>query len=192
MKQLFLSVFSFFALNQATAAVKTVDSVDLKRYVGKWYEVASIPQRFQKHCVGNVTAEYTMLPEGKIKVINSCTKADGSMSVAEGRAKVVDNKTNAKLKVTFVKVIDWIFAFGGDYWIIDLDADYKYAVVGEGKNKYGWVLSRDPFLSDNDLLVIAANLKAQGYDTCQFLTTIQAGGFSQRMPLCEYLLKQGN
>lgn len=168
------------------AAVQTVPSVDLTRYVGKWYEIAAIPQSFQKQCVANVTAEYTSLKNGQIQVINSCDRKDGTRSVSEGRAKVIDRETNAKLKVTFVKIIDWIFAFGGDYWVIDLEANYKYAVVGHPTLKYGWILSREPALSQADLELISNNLKLQGYDTCQFIMTVQTGGNQQSQPLCKY------
>lgn len=173
----------------AQAEVQTVDYVDLTRYVGKWYEIASIPQSFQKQCVGNVTADYTSLSNGQIQVINTCTKSDGSVSVAEGRAEIVDPVTNAKLKVTFVKFFDWIFSFGGDYWVIGLENNYRYAVVGHPTRDYGWILSREPEMSKGDLLAVSDILKAQGYDTCKLITTVQKNGISERLPLCQYLLK---
>lgn len=179
-------VLSFGGISSANAgAVETVDKVDLVRYVGKWYEVASIPQSFAKQCVGETTAEYTALNDGKIKVVNSCATEKGDRSVAVGRAKVVDKDTNAKLKVTFVKIIDWVFAFGGDYWVVDLEQNYNYAVVGHPTRKYGWILSRQPSLAVQDLEAISERLKSMGYDTCQFLTTPQVGGFVEKKPLCE-------
>ena len=164
----------------------TVDFVDLTRYMGKWYEVASIPQSFQKKCVSDVTAEYKLLPEGQVEVKNTCLQADGSSNVALGRARVEDKATNAKLKVTFVKIIDWIFLFGGNYWIFDLETNYQYAVVGYREGNYAWILSRNPSLSNEDLAKIEMNLKKIGYDTCQVLMTKQTNGrFSERLPLCE-------
>ncbi|RYZ68864.1 MAG: hypothetical protein EOP05_15715, partial [Proteobacteria bacterium] len=114
------SLFVLVATGVAKAEVQPVPSVDLDRYLGQWFQVAAIPQSFQKKCVGHVKAEYSKAEDGLIKVLNSCAEADGSMSNAEGRAKVEDTQTNAELKVTFVKIIDWIFTFGGDYWVIDL------------------------------------------------------------------------
>lgn len=175
---------------QGKAEVTTVPHVDLNRYVGTWYEVASIPHSFQKQCVGNVTAVYKDLGEGLIEVINSCEKKDGSRSVSEGRAKVVDTDSQAKLKVTFVKLWSWIYMFGGDYWVIDLDKDYRYAVVGHPSRKYGWILSREPTLALKDLKLIAENLNKQDYDLCGFLMTVQSGGPTVRVPLCEYLKSQ--
>lgn len=175
---------SFFAVS-AQAEVSTVPSVDLQRYLGKWYEVASIPQSFQSHCVGNTTAEYSMAERGRIKVLNSCDKAKGGRSEAEGRAEVVDEKSNSKLKVTFVKIIDWIFAFGGGYWIIDLAPDYSYALVGDPSAKYAWILSRTPALPMETYLRAEAKFRKEGYDTCQILTSVQEGGNSSRIPLCD-------
>ena len=168
-----------------TDDVETVPSVDLQRYLGQWYEIASIPQSFQKQCVGQVTAEYSQAEDSLIKVVNSCEEQSGERSVSEGRAKVEDIATNAKLKVTFVKIIDWIFKFGGDYWIIDLAPDYHYAVVGHPTRDYGWVLSRTPSLPQSELVTIEAGLRRQGYDSCRLLTTVQTGGFTERKPLCD-------
>lgn len=182
-----LAAFIFFSVGSAQA-VTTVDHVDLTRYVGKWYEIASMPQWFQKKCVSDVTANYQVLPSGRIQVINSCMTEDGSVSEAIGEAKVTESATNAKLLVTFAKIFGkYIYSFGGDYWVIDLDPNYNYAVIGHPTLDYGWILARQSSLSDQDLLAIAANLKAQGYDTCKFLTTVQKDGIGAKSPLCEYL-----
>lgn len=188
MKSSFVLIVSLLISSFAFAGeseVQTVASVDLNKYVGKWYEVASIPQSFQKQCVGNTTAEYSLLENGQVKVLNTCDTKSGSRSVAEGRAKIEDNKSNAKLKVTFVKFLDWIFAFGGKYWILDLAEDYSYAVVGDPTRNYAWILSR---VANPEISVLAKaekSLKAQGYDTCKVLTSVQTGGFANRVPLCE-------
>lgn len=167
---------------------RTVDFVDLSRYAGDWYEIASIPQRFQEQCVADVMAQYSLLDNGTVKVVNSCLNENGDREKAEGRAIVVDRNTNAKLKVTFAKLIKWIFTLGGDYWIIQLSEDYRYAVVGHPTRTFGWILSREPYLTDPDLKEIESQLKTQGYDTCRLLTTKQKGGIPVRMPLCEYVL----
>lgn len=191
MRKYFLLTLSclFLLSSPASAEVEVVPHVDLTRYIGKWFEIAAIPQSFQRNCIANVTAEYAILNNQRIRVLNSCDQNDGSRKVAEGRAKVVDSSTNAKLKVTFVKIIDWIFIFGGDYWIIDLETNYRYAVVGHPTRKYGWILARDPALPIQELQVIAERLKGQGYNTCDFITTKQLGGISEKIPLCDYLKK---
>jgi len=178
-----LGSFSSCASNNSSKEVKVVESVDLERYLGKWYEVASIPQRFQKKCTGNAAAEYSM-DDDLIKVVNSCD-TKGDRSVAEARAKVTDSKTNAKLKVTFVKVFTWLFFAGGDYWILDLDEDYTFAVIGDSESKYGWVLSREPVIDMEKLKRAEKVFKENGYDTCKVLTSIQDKGFRDRKPLCE-------
>lgn len=178
------TVFLFLS-SLAYAEVTTVPKVDLKLYLGKWFEVASIPQSFQRQCVSNTSAEYSEAEPGLIKVLNSCDTEDGSRSVAEGRAKVVDEQSNAKLKVTFVKFIDWIFAFGGAYWIIDLAPDYSYALVGDPSAKYAWILSRSPQLTPEVYRKAEAKFRSQGYDTCQILTSVQSGGNGSRTPLCQ-------
>jgi len=165
--------------------VETVKHVDLNRYLGTWYEIASIPQSFQKKCVANTVAEYSLTKNGFIKVLNSCDTKTGERKTAEARAKVIDKESNAKLKVTFVKIFDWVFSFGGNYWILDLAEDYSYAVVGDPTTEFGWILSRTPQLSHADLVSAEKNLAKNGYDTCKLLTSIQNGGFSERIPLCE-------
>jgi len=150
----------------------TVDSVDLSRYVGKWYEIAKIPNSFQKKCASNTTATYVLRNDGNIDVINRCIEKDGSISEAKGIARVVNKKTNAKLEVSFVRIFG-ISLFWGDYWIIGLDKDYNYAVVGTPTRKYGWILSRTPVLSKNDLDHAFTILRNQGYNTNDFEMDVQ-------------------
>lgn len=170
--------------------VQTVEYVDLNRYTGTWYEVASIPQSFQKKCVSNSKAQYSLTKGKLIKVVNSCETKTGDTKTAEARAKVVSTDgSNSKLKVTFVKIFDWVFSFGGNYWIIALADDYSYAVVGDPTTEYAWILSRTPQMSQIDLELAAKSLEANGYDTCKLLTTIQDNGFTEKKPLCEVVSK---
>lgn len=184
-----LTVVFLFAGNLSQATVgkepETVASVDLQKYIGKWYEVASIPQSFQKQCVANTTAEYAVVEEGLISVVNSCDTKSGERSVAEGRAKVEDTVSNSKLKVTFVKIFNWVFAFGGKYWILDVDANYSYALVGDPTRDYAWILSRTPKVSGEQLSQFEKKLSEEGYDTCKILTSVQTGGLTERKPLCQ-------
>ncbi len=150
----------------------TVDSVDLSRYVGKWYEIAKIPNSFQKKCASNTTATYVFRKDGNIDVINRCIEKNGSISEAKGIARIVNKKTNAKLEVSFVRIFG-ISLFWGDYWIIGLDKNYNYAVVGTPTRKYGWILSRTSVLSKNDLDQAFTILRNQGYNTNDFEMDVQ-------------------
>ena len=117
-----------------------VPHVDLEKYLGKWFEIAHLPARFQEGC-DDTTATYTLSDDGSISVLNECIK-NGKAKQAKGKAKVVDKTSGAKLKVTF------FWPFYGDYWIIDLGKDYDYAVVGTPNRKYLWILSRTPQMDD--------------------------------------------
>ncbi len=155
--------------------MKTVSSLDLQRYLGVWYEIARLPNRFQKACRKNTAAEYRLNEDSTIAVINTCTKENGDIITARGRAKIVDGKTKAKLKVSFVRFLGKNL-FWGNYWVIGLDRDYQWAVVGEPSRKYGWILSRRPALSSEDRQAVNAVLQEQGYDPDQFIHTLQEPG----------------
>jgi len=167
--------------------VATVNSVDLNQYLGKWYEIAALPQSFEKQCVGNTTAEYANAEDGLISVVNTCDTAANGPSVATGRAKVVDTVSNAKLKVTFVNFLGWQFLFGGDYWILALGENYSYAVVGAPSRDSAWILSRTPLMTEDQLREAQNSLVQQGFDACKLITTVQAGGFQDRAPLCQFV-----
>ena len=149
-----------------------VHAVDLKQYIGLWYEIAKIPNPFQKKCVRNTTAEYTLLENGKIRVVNRCMRDNGRIITARGIAKIADTRTNAKLKVSFVNLFG-LRLFWGDYWIIGLDRDYDWAIVGDPRRKYGWILSRTPELSKDVRNRINDILTDQGYDPADFADTLQ-------------------
>jgi len=151
---------------------KVVKYVDLKKYAGLWYEIAKIPNRFQKHCKRGTTAQYKLLENGKIEVINSCIEEDGERDASEGVAQVVDASSNAKLEVSFVSILG-INLFWGDYWVIGLDDNYEYAVVGTPTRKYGWILSRTPKLSEEKLNEAFELLKSQGYEPKKFEMSLQ-------------------
>jgi apolipoprotein D and lipocalin family protein len=151
---------------------ETVKFVDINKYLGLWYEIAKIPNRFQKNCSGNTTAEYKLRDDGKIDVINTCTESNGEKNEAKGVAKIVDKKTNSKLEVSFFSILG-IRPVWGDYWIIGLDKNYEYAIVGHPKRKYGWILSRKPVLSKEKLDEAFNILKLRGYDTSKFVFTSQ-------------------
>lgn len=146
----------------------TVPHVDLNRYLGTWYEVAAFPHRFQRGCTGS-TATYALRDDGEIDVTNRCRveTLDGEEKIAKGRARVTDRTTNAKLEVTF------FWPFWGDYWIVDLGADYEYAVVGHPSRDYLWILSRAPTLDAAVYDDIVTRLRAQGYEVERLKRTLQ-------------------
>lgn len=146
----------------------TVAKVDLQRYLGTWYDVASFPQRFQKGCTGT-TANYSMRDDGQIEVVNRCFKdsLDGPEKVAKGRARVVDRATNSKLEVTF------FWPFWGDYWIVELDPEYRWAVVGSPDRDYLWILSRTPQLPEETMAELKQKISAQGFDLAKLQLTPQ-------------------
>ncbi len=157
------------AAEEDLPTLQTVAHVDLNRYMGKWYEIASFPQWFQKGCVAS-TATYTLRKDGKVDVLNQCRDKtlDGKLRDAKGKAWSVDPKGNARLKVRF------FWPFSGDYWIIDLGKDYEYAVVGHPKRKYLWILSRttqmDPAVYEGSL----ERLKQKHYDLSRLKQTLQS------------------
>jgi apolipoprotein D and lipocalin family protein len=158
--------------NKDFPPLTTVEQVDLNKYVGLWYELAKIPNSFQDQCAYGTTAEYRIDEDGDIVVINSCYDEKGKIDVAEGLAKVVDKKSNAKLEVSFVSFFG-IRPFWGDYWIIGLDEDYKWAVIGTPTRKYGWILSRTPSLPDDTMQKIFSLLKSQHYNPDSFEISTQ-------------------
>ena len=161
-------ILTKLVLADSKPLLPTVSSVDLTRYVGKWYEIARYPNWFEKAYVTDVTAEYTARQDGKITVVNSCRRADGTIKTSKGEATVEDQETHAKLKVTFFK------PFYGKYWVIDLAADYSYAVVGEPTRKYLWILSRTPRMSAETYGKISQRVRELGYDPAKLIQTAQS------------------
>lgn len=141
----------------------TVPAVDLARYAGDWYEIESFPAWFQRGCTGT-KATYTPLPDGKIRVVNTCQRGGRETSVT-GTARVVPGSNNSKLKVTFFR------PFEGDYWILDLDPDYRWAAVGAPNRRYLWILARQQTLEPALLRGIRTRLAAQGYDVTRLRST---------------------
>jgi apolipoprotein D and lipocalin family protein len=165
-----LSVITTLVLAGTTAIdrkseLEVVGAVDLSRYAGRWYEIARLPNRFEKKCADSVTATYTLRSDGKVDVVNRCRKANGEYTTAKGKAKVVDKKTNAKLKVTF------FWPFYGDYWILDLGPNYEYAVVGAPNRDYLWILSRTPQLDEQLYQRLLAEVSARGFATDRMIRT---------------------
>lgn len=141
-----------------TTPVKSVASVDLNRYLGQWYEIAKFPMYFQRKCVSDTTANYSANDDGTIQVINRCRTESGEFDQAQGKATVVENSNNTQLKVSF------FWPFKGDYWVIGLDSNYQWAVVGTPNRKYLWILSRTAVLPEAQLQAAQKAAIEQGYD----------------------------
>nr|WP_320020530.1 lipocalin family protein [uncultured Draconibacterium sp.] len=146
-----------------------VKELDLQKYLGTWYEIARYDHRFERNLVG-VTANYSMRPDGKIKVVNSGYKntLDGEYSEAIGKAKIPDPENEpAKLKVSFF----WIFY--GDYYVLELDKDYQWAVIGSSTDKYLWILSRTPQMAPEIYTDLLKRIADRGYDTSALIKVKQ-------------------
>lgn len=158
--------FLALVLAQTATPVTSVAAVDLTRYSGKWFEIASFPMFFQRQCVANTTAEYQANDRGGIRVVNRCATEKG-VDEAVGVATVVPGFGNSRLKVSF------FWPFSGDYWILGLDPEYRFAVVGSPNRKYLWILSRTPQLPAPLLDVALASAQAQGFDLKELRYTSQ-------------------
>ena len=132
--------------------------VELERYLGRWYEIARYEQRFERGCTA-ATADYSLRDDGNIDVVNRCLKPGGKRSEARGIAKVVDRRSNAKLKVSFFR------PFYGDYWILDHADDYSWSIVGEPSGRYLWILSREANPGSDEVGQLLNRVAALGYDT---------------------------
>jgi apolipoprotein D and lipocalin family protein len=166
-----LAVFGIKALAfGADEPLETVSHIDLTHYQGKWFEIARLPLSWENKCASDVTATYTHRPDGKIDVLNSCKKSDGKMTQSKGTAKTASKKddSNSKLKVTF------FWPFSGDYWIIDLDPDYRWALVGNPSRKNLWILSRTPSLDHETVDKLLAKGKGLGFDISRIIMTKQS------------------
>ncbi|MBI1397538.1 MAG: lipocalin [Betaproteobacteria bacterium] len=157
------------------APLSVVPHVDLQRYEGRWYEIARLPNFFQKQCVGDVTADYSLTPDGKVGVVNSCRLKDGERESVDGVARRArPDGPAAKLEVSFVpRALRWLPFTWGDYWIIALGPDYSWSLVGTPDREYLWVLSRSPTMDDATYDAILATAARQGFDTTAVSRTRQ-------------------
>jgi apolipoprotein D and lipocalin family protein len=166
-----LTLWFFFA------DVQTVPKVDLQKYSGVWYEIARIPNRFQRDCTGNVTATYKLNPDRTIQVVNRCAeKGKSEPKAAEGVARVAkeDKGGNSVLEVRFAPAfLSFISAVWGDYRILALDDNYQHAMVGSNDRKYLWVLSRTKTLSEAVYQKLLAEASRQGFDSKAMVRTPQ-------------------
>jgi apolipoprotein D and lipocalin family protein len=167
---------SLFSTSQA-APPKTVASVDLDRYAGQWFEIARLPNRFQRDCAGDVVVFYTVRTDGRLDVDNRCRKADGSIARAVGVARrAAPDGSNAKLEVRFAPAwLSFVPAVWGDYWVLGLDADYRLALVGSPDRDYLWLLSREPSPPEAEVTRMKQIARSEGFDVDRLEQTSQSG-----------------
>lgn len=164
-KALILSILTLFFIgcSKNNPSLDTVKSVDIDRYLGTWYEIARYPHSFEEGC-SNVSATYSLKDDGKINVLNKCTLEDGTKKEATGVAYASD-ESNAKLRVSFFR------PFYGNYWIIMLDENYSYALVGEPSREYLWILSRTKTIDDNIKTKLMKKILESQYDESKLIWT---------------------
>lgn len=168
----FVLAFSMAGAGQGERPVRTVDSVDLDRYVGEWFEIARYPNDFQRQCTSDVRARYARRDDGRIDVTNTCMTAEGEVDEASGVARVVDRQDSAKLKVRFAPaVLSWLPFVWGDYWILGLAPDYSWAVVGTPDREYLWILARAPALEADAYQEALDVARASGFDEGRLVRT---------------------
>ena len=153
--------------------LRVVPAVDFDRYAGQWYEIARLPNRFQKRCIGDVTATYELQNDGKISVLNRCRVEKGGQIQAKGTAKTAGKEhPNSVLKVRFAPaILSFIPQVWGDYQIIDLAEDYSYAVVGDPDREFLWILARKPSMDDGTYLGLVDRARSQGFPVDQLEKT---------------------
>ena len=160
---LLLAVAAPLAAAQSPAPNAPVDSLDLDRYAGQWHEIAHLPMFFQRKCIDRITATYTRQSNGTIEVRNACRTRSGDVDESIGVARPVDGRQGA-LEVRFAPgFLSWLPMVWADYWVIDLDPGYRWAVVGGPSRKYLWVLSREPSMERAQFERITARARAKGY-----------------------------
>jgi apolipoprotein D and lipocalin family protein len=161
----------------SASELQVVPTLDLQRYAGKWYEIARLPNRFQKDCAGEVTATYMLQSDGKINVLNQCRKADGKVKEALGTARKAEQSgPNAILEVRFAPaLLSFLPMVWGDYQVIELGPNYEYAVVGEPEREYLWILARTPQMDETLYQSLLKRIAAQGFNINQLAKTRQQG-----------------
>lgn len=161
----------------ADAPLRAVAALDVPRYMGTWYEVAKYANFFQRKCVGETTATYSVGADGRVQVLNRCRTADGAFIAATAAARQIGAANSPKLKVRFAPAwLSFIPVVWADYWVIDLDERYQLAAVSEPSREYLWVLARTPKVDPQAYAALLARLRAQGFDTQKLVPTPQAAG----------------
>ncbi|MBO9532445.1 MAG: lipocalin family protein [Solirubrobacteraceae bacterium] len=186
LRLLFASTLGAAAVFPAVAAagpVTPVPSLDIQQYLGRWQQIAAIPQWYESLCERNVNANYSLTAEGTVRVINRCSGPGNFPITLEGRARILDQTTKAQLQVTFLKLGTYLFP-GSDpnYVVMGLGTGYSWAVVGDPQRTSGFVLARNSALTADEKAKVLAVLAANGFDPSKLRTTPQVGGLQVAQP----------
>ena len=143
--------------------LNAIAEISVERYMGRWYEIAKLPNWFQRNCAADTSAQYSLLPQGGVQVLNQCRRPNGEMDQALGLARQQGGPSSPKLKVRFapawLSLLPWVW---GDYWVVDLDPAYELVAVSEPRREYLWVLSRTPTVEPTRYAALLARLSAMG------------------------------
>ncbi|MCD0505912.1 lipocalin family protein [Bordetella petrii] len=166
----YVAAFLLAAAGCSTAAraatPQAVEHIDLARYAGKWYEIARLPTPIQRQCVADATVEYTVAPQNALHINNRCRTKDGDIAAMSGTATPVEGAAGAQFQADFLQPAT-------QYWIIGLDGDYRWAVVGAPDHKTLWILGRKPRLTPNELEQARQAARKHGYPLDELLYTPQ-------------------
>ena len=178
-----LALLSPFVAPAQTSAppepLQTIARLDVGRYLGTWYEIAKYPNRFQRQCVADTSALYRLRDDGQLDVINRCRQANGEVAEAVGRARQDGPADSPKLKVRFAPAwLSWLPMVWGNYWVIDLDADYQLVAVSEPSREYLWVLSRTPTVEAGVYQALLGRLREKGFEVGRLERTTQSGSLN--------------
>jgi apolipoprotein D and lipocalin family protein len=160
--------------NRRQAGITPIAALDLPRYMGEWYEIAKYPNRFEKDCVGFTTAHYSLQPDKTLRVVNRCRRADGRFEEVVGAGRQLGGPRSPTLQVRFApELLSFLPLVWADYWVIDLDPDYRLAAVSEPKGEYLWILARTPTVPKRELDALLGRLARQGFDLSKLEMTRQ-------------------
>lgn len=151
-----------------------VPNLDLGKYAGRWFEIARFPNRFQDKCAGDVEANYSLRPDGRVTVVNKCRERNGTVTEAAGVARRVEGQPPSVLQVRFAPAfLSFLSAVWGDYQVIALDDAHTYSLVGSPDRKYLWILSRTPTMAAATYDQLIAVASRQGFDVSKLVKTQQ-------------------
>lgn len=154
--------------------LKTIAALDVPRYMGTWYEIAKFPNWFQRKCASGTQAEYSLREDGGVRVVNRCRLDSGETIEAVGTARQIGAAASPKLEVRFAPAwLSFLPFVWGDYWVVDLDADYRLAAVSEPKREYLWILARTPQVAPADYRNLLDRLAQKGFDLGRLEVTRQ-------------------
>jgi len=158
-----------------TEPVAAIPSLDLPRYLGKWYEICRLPMQYEDEDATDITARYSLNENGTVRVDNRCFDKDGKPSQAIGEATPLDD-SNARLAVSFLpSFVRWIPFTRGDYWVLKLDSAYRVSLVGTPDRRFLWLLCRTPHLQQETQSEFLAEAKRQGFDVSPIITPRHTG-----------------